>query len=312
MPEGLAVSKAIREHLKRTPDTNDVLPVWVRFMNIAAAEVYVLQPYFCPSDKAFLSELVLAVEAVKKHTSVASFDYHARQHPKKHRATPVSPPLKSAARNDECMLDPYRLPLDLRFIACEEGRAEARQLGELYSRWPFIGFEKADLEDWSEKLASEFAERYPYLAQADVVLGGRLTRVIRELGRHPHQPAFELRRMWISMQKFSVMTWSELADELLAVIATGQGDRYRWLEENVETPAEKHLYTDSCARSRRPIAVPPIAIHCPPSVSDELWQQVPKDRQREAVEYAARGLRRGVHPEESMEDFLSGIAIAEN
>lgn len=48
-------------------------------------------------------------------------------------------------------------------------------------------------------------------------------------------------------------------------------------------------------------------VDCPPSVSPELWAKVPQSRRREALERAAKGLRKGVHPEISITDFVVGL-----
>ncbi|QIX22398.1 hypothetical protein FOB41_15210 [Agrobacterium pusense] len=126
--------------------------------------------------------------------------------------------------------------------------SEARKLGQIYDRWPFYGFDKNDLRVWSEKLVAEFGERYPYLAEADKALGGKLTEVIEELGKHPFQKPFELRRFWISVQKGGVKSWTPLANELLCEIANGAGNPYKHYEEPVEdTPATAYLYRDDRA-----------------------------------------------------------------
>lgn len=312
--EGLAVSRAIRELLMKTSDRDDMLPVWVRFVAFDATEVHFLQPYFCPSDKLFLAKLVIEIDAVRKHTSVSSFDFSARQYPKRtHRATPVSPRLKREGHSDGTpYLNINRLPLSLRFFQCPAAHSEAKELGTIYSRWPFVGFSNGDLLGYAERLAAEFEQRYPYLAEADRAICGRLTKVIEELGKHPHQPAFELRQFWTAVKKGDVSGWSGLADNLLEQVVSGQVDRFRWHEEVLETPVETHLYRDPKVEGRRPIRSKPIPIHCPPSVPSEIWDLVPTDRQREAAEYGARSLRRGVHPEVAIADFVAELAIAQN
>jgi len=43
---------------------------------------------------------------------------------------------------------------------------------------------------------------------------------------------------------------------------------------------------------------------CPPSVPEHLWRAVPESMRQEFLEAAARGLRRGVHPEETFSSML--------
>ncbi|MQY46106.1 hypothetical protein GAO09_08560 [Rhizobiales bacterium RZME27] len=314
MKDGVAVSRGIGEYLEQTPDTGNELPVWVRFVDLDTVNVYSLQSYFCPTDKLFLAKLVTEIGAVKKHISVPSFDFRARQYPKKtQRATPASPRLKRETHSDNMMhLDPNRLPLNLRFFVCPQAQIEAKQLGTIYSRWPFYGFNGGDLLEFANKLVAEFEERYPNLAKADKAIGGRLTKVISELGKQPHQPAFELRQFWTAVKHGYVSVWSDLADNLLGQIACGKVDAYRWHEEVVETAAETHLYGDLTSRGTRPVAANLIPIHRPPSVSCELWNAVPSDMQREAVEFAARRLRCGIHPEDAIVDFVSKFSISQN
>lgn len=49
---------------------------------------------------------------------------------------------------------------------------------------------------------------------------------------------------------------------------------------------------------------------CPPSVPQALWDRVPEGRRREALEDAARNLRRAIHPEHSVLVFLERLGIA--
>lgn len=258
--EGANVSTAVSDYLAETPATAEMLPVWIRFIDLQACEIYALQPYFAPADKEFLSGLILAIDAVERHMTVSSFDYKARQFPKKGKKRAVTADSlarrekeKAAARGPVNMLpDPNRLPLSLRFFACEEAMEEGKKLGQIYARWPFFGFGKDDLRVWSDKLVAEFSERYPYLAAADRALDGKLTEVITELGKHPFQQPFELRRFWASVEKGGVKSWKPLAYELLAEIAKGVGNPYKHYEESEElTTAVAHLNRDDRPRGDR-------------------------------------------------------------
>ncbi|ANL28606.1 hypothetical protein AMC90_CH02805 [Rhizobium phaseoli] len=238
--EGAKVLNTVSEFLAETSDTAEMLPVWMRFTDLNDCEIYALQPFFVPSDKDFLSGLILAINGVEKHMTVSSFDYRARQYPKKgngkKRAVTADPLIRRAKERADAtgtvsaIPDPNCLPLSLRFFACDAALAEAKKLGEIYDRWPFFGFCRDDLKAWSEKLVAEFAERYPYLAEADKVLAGKLTEVITELGKHPYQKPFELRRFWISVRKGGVKSWKQLANELLCEIAKGAGNPFRHYE----------------------------------------------------------------------------------
>lgn len=233
--EGMAVSKTIREYLEAAPDTDDMQPLWTRFVDIDATDVHFLQGFFSPADKGFLGELVLAIDEVRKFSMVSSFDFKARQYPKKstRKATPVSAPIGNLEGLRRGLPDPNRLPIGLRFFACEEAMAEACKLGKIFGRWPFFNFDKGDLRAYSEKLVSEFPERYPYLAEADKAIGGKLTEVIAELGKHPHPPAYELRRFWKCVENGDVMAWTELGNYLLREIAKGAGNPFQHYEEDV-------------------------------------------------------------------------------
>lgn len=49
---------------------------------------------------------------------------------------------------------------------------------------------------------------------------------------------------------------------------------------------------------------------CPPSVPQALWDRIPEARRREALEDAAKNLRRAIHPEHSVIAFLERLGIA--
>ncbi|QCL83379.1 hypothetical protein CFBP5875_01555 [Agrobacterium pusense] len=259
--DGAKVSNAVSDYLAETPDKAEMLPVWLRFTDLQDCEIYTLQPYFVPADKDFLSDFILTIDDVEKHMTVSNFDYRVRQFPKKgkKRAVTADPLVRrekerAAALGPVTMLpDPNRLPLSLRFFACEEAMSEAQKLGQIYDRWPFYGFDKNDLRVWSEKLVAEFGERYPYLAEADRALDSKLTEVITELGKHPFQKPFELRRFWYAIQKGGVKSWTPLANELLCEIAKGAGNPYKHYEEGSElTTATSYLDRDDRALVTKP------------------------------------------------------------
>lgn len=260
VPDAAEVTNAVTGYLEAAHDSGELLPVWLRFSDLQGREMFALQPHLAPTDREFLNTFILAIDGIDKHTTVSSFGYKTRQFPRKERKRTISKPLR---RNDGegaavkssgiAIPDPNRLPIALRFMACEEAMAEAKKLGQVYDRWPFFGFDKDDLRVWSEKLVVEFEDRYPYLAEADKVLDGKLTEVITELGKHPFQKSFELRRYWYAIQKGAVKAWTPLANELLAEIAKGAGNPYKHYEEaNELTTATSYLDRDDRALVTKP------------------------------------------------------------
>lgn len=252
VPEAAEIANAVTGYLEAAYDSGELLPVWIRFSDLQDREMFALQPHLAPTDRDFLNRLILALDAVDKHSTVSSFDHKTRQYPKKERKRTIAKPLRpnngegaSTRASGIAIPDPNRLPIALRFMACEEAMAEAKKLGQVYDRWPFFGFDKDDLRVWSEKLVVEFEDRYPYLAEADKVLDGKLTQVITELGKHPFQKPFELKSFWYAVQKVAVKAWTPLADELLAEIAKAAGNPYKHYEEGGElTTATSYLDRD--------------------------------------------------------------------
>lgn len=51
-------------------------------------------------------------------------------------------------------------------------------------------------------------------------------------------------------------------------------------------------------------------VACPPSVPDELWNQVPENFKREFIIEAAFALRRGIHPIDTLEELFEERGIA--
>ncbi|MCW5710612.1 hypothetical protein [Shinella sp.] len=303
---GIAAMQAVTACLEAADDTGDMRPMWIKFESIDTVHIYHLLAVRVPASRSFLGELVKAVPSIDRFNLVASFDYRARQYPKPRKRVSVSGkmPVKQAPRSVEDYVSEW--PLKLRFLATDEARREARELGSIYERWPFFNFSDEDLRETSDRLMRDFGERYPLLAEADRIMGGKITKVIAELGRHPHAPVWERKRFWATLKNCAVMSWEAFADDLLAEIAAGRTDRFRFHEERLGTAAERHLHRD-VARKGKPV-VTVNEPRCPPSVSQALWLRVPEKRRQEAIEFAARGLRRGIHPEDALEDFLSSIA----
>lgn len=255
--EASAINQAIGKHLSGLDEAGDMRPVWVRFHAVNRCDIHHLQCYMAPSDRSILSELILSVDAVEKYMLVSSFDFRSRQWPKKSakKTKLTTPPRTNGNDSSKPAITkklefnppptPAALPMKLRSMACEEAMREAYKLGDIYDRWPFFGFNRDDLRVASERLVADFKIRFPYLAEADVALGGKITKVISELGKHPYQPAFERRRFWMSVKAGGVNSWASLADDLLAVIAKGAGDEFKHFEEPTdENLVSSYIYSD--------------------------------------------------------------------
>jgi len=305
---GIAAMQAIMATLEAAEDTDDMRPVWLKFESIGTARVHFLLPVFAPADRTFLTELVAAVPAFERFYLVAAFDYQARQNPKRKKRMSAAAKMPRVHCSPPRSVEDYisEWPLKLRFLASDEARREAHELGSIYERWPFFNFSDEDLQNASERQVRDFDERYPLLAQADRILNGKITRVIAALGRHPHAPVWERKRFWGTLKNGAFLHLEAFADDLLAEIAAGRVDRFRNHEERLDTAAEKHLHRD-IARKGKPVVEVTRPL-CPPSVPEALWDRVPEERRQEAIEFAAKQLRRGVHPEEAFEEFVTTIA----
>lgn len=241
--ESVAVLKRVRGFLNDIDDGDDMRPAWLRFVDVASADVNFLVPLFCPTDKKVLSQLLIAVPEIKRHTLISQFDYMARQWPRKaikNSRGGLSGRPQVLKREFHEPQNPNTLPLKLRFMACEAAMREAYTLGERMDDWPFFGFTKTEMKVWSEKLAREFDGRYPYLAEADRAIGGRLTRVISELGNHPDQPTFDRRSFWMCIRKGAVRHWEKQCDVFLKVISQRTGNAYKHYEEKVDVSNFDH------------------------------------------------------------------------
>jgi len=272
--QGLAISRSMQEYLEAAEDTNDMRPLWLKFAAIETARVHFLQPSFAPTDRQFLGELIRRVPATCRLSLIPSFDFKVRQWPKRRtKAAAAGKPLAGHVPRSSGRIGTYpppdasMLPLKFRFFACEEAMQEAYELGTMFDRWPFYGFDKDDLKSSSDKLVSGFSTRYPYLAEVDKLIGGKLTSVITALGDAPHQPAFELRRFWMSVARGGVRSWEGLADDLLDVIADGKGDPLRFHEEPEKTttgtarlysPDRKSVTKPSTFRTRYKMSSTPV------------------------------------------------------
>lgn len=307
--DGLAVVEAVEAYLEATGDVEDMRPLWIKFEDFETVRAHSLMPFFSPADRTFLGELIKAIPAVDKFNLVSEFDFEARQYPKRKAAVPevAKMPTRRSASTVEEYVNEW--PLKLRFLATEEARREAHKLGSIYERWPFVNFTAADLKETSDRRVRDFEERYPLLARADRLMSNKITRVISALGRHPHAPVWERKRFWGTVKLGGVMQWETFADDLLAEIEAGRTDRFRLHdrhEEEPETAAEKIILRDVARTGGKANRARP---HCPPSVPKSLWRRVPDDRKQEAIEYAAKKLIRGIHPEDAFEEFVSSIAL---
>lgn len=45
-------------------------------------------------------------------------------------------------------------------------------------------------------------------------------------------------------------------------------------------------------------------VECPPSVPEELWNKIPKNKRKDFIVEAAKNLRIGIHPVDTLEEFL--------
>ncbi|TAT77154.1 hypothetical protein [Rhizobium ruizarguesonis] len=199
---------------------------WVAFRNIQGTRINFPIERGVPNDRELLAHLLLAIPEAHRYRVLASFNEgpypnQAKRTARKRTAAkvvlgdrpirlpgePASPPSTNS------------LPIRLRFLACDAAAKEAAELEELYLRYPWFGFNDAQIVTHVGKhVLGRFDERFPLLAEADRLLQGCLTSVIHELALKPRQPAYDHKTFWRALGDCSFGRLEQRCNAFLEVI----------------------------------------------------------------------------------------------
>lgn len=250
------INALVTEYLETATETDEMMPVFINYIDVGTTELFFPMSYPSPADKAFLDRLLTFVDEAKSYKRVSKFNYREEQFPKQSIKKKSAKKVTDKKLKEEPIYTRLPsldyLPTDLRFMHCEEAMKECDKIAEIFGRWPFYGFQKDDLRVWTEKLVKEFDDRYPYLAEANRVIEGRLTKVITELGKHPYQDNFDRNSFWLSIKSGWAWKWMHSTGTFLDSIAKGNGSEERYYaDQDYEYKPSTGLYGTHASRSSR-------------------------------------------------------------
>ncbi|MGB8289623.1 hypothetical protein ELI48_02315 [Rhizobium ruizarguesonis] len=232
---------------------------WIAFRNIAGTRINFPVEGGLPHDRELLDKMLSAIPEAYRYRVLESFDEghypdQAKKAAKRRTAAKVvvgDGPIRLAG---ESATPPSTnsLPIRLRFLACDAASKEAAELEELYLRFPWFGFNDAQIVTHTEKhVLGRFDERFPLLAEADRLLGGCLTSVIRELAMSARQPAYDHKTFWRALGACSFGNLQRRCDAYLGVILGGQDNSQDEFEAEAEHVLQSMAGTVA-TRSLRP------------------------------------------------------------
>lgn len=201
----------------------------------------------------------------------------------------VQPPSTSMPK-----IDLTDVPQHLLFIASEGFKGQALEFERELS---FV--QPSSDKKWVKRRFVDGLSKWPHIKNADDALNGIISQALAIVAENPHFPPW-WRSIGVSLMRGNP---KGVIRSCLAVIDyTG----------DIQHPAGDDGIVDKNFRS---VDVKPIFdadepldfdVECPPSVPEELWNTIPKNRRRDFILAAAQNLRKGIHPVDTLEEFLAG------
>ncbi|WP_445376933.1 hypothetical protein [Pseudochrobactrum asaccharolyticum] len=283
----------ISEVLKRFPTaTGDMYEVVIA----SKSKTYLFNyptKVFVPADMHIIEQIktMLQYENDKKEPKTWALKINfeciekAKKQPKPRSR--VQPPSTSMPKID--LLD---VPQHLLFIASEGFKDQALEFERELS---FV--QPSSDRNWVKRRFVDGLDNWPHIKNADDALNGIISQALAVVSENPHFPPW-WRSVAVSMTRGNP---KGLIRSCLDVIDyTG----------DIQQPVSDDGIVD---KNFRTTDVTPIFdvnepldfdVECPPSVPEDLWNKIPKNKRRDFIIEAAKNLRIGIHPVDTLVEFL--------
>ncbi len=189
-------------------------------------------------------------------------------------------------------VDLIDVPQHLLFIASEGFKDQAE---DFYKELSFV--QPTSDRGWVKRRFVDGLGTWPHIKNADEALNGIISQALSIVAENPNFPPW-WRSVAVSMTRGNP---KGVIRSCLDVIDYS-GD----IQQSVSDDGivDKNFRTVDVAPIFDINEPLDFDVECPPSVPEELWNKIPKNKRKDFIVEAAKNLRKGIHPVDTLEDFL--------
>lgn len=189
-------------------------------------------------------------------------------------------------------LDLTDVPQHLLFIASEGFKDQAE---DFYKELSFV--QPTSDRAWVKRRFVDGLDNWPHIKNADDALNGIISQALAIVAETPHFPPW-WRSVAVSMirgnPKGLIRSCLDVIDYTGDIKQSSGDDGI--VDKNFRTHDVKPIFD-----ADEPLD---IDVECPPSVPEDLWNKIPKNKRHDFIVEAAKKLRIGIHPVDTLEEFL--------
>lgn len=199
---------------------------------------------------------------------------------------------KAAATNAMPVIDLSKVPDDLLFMTFEGFKDQAREFAR---HLDFV--QPSSDREWVQRRFVDELGTWSHIERADEALGGMISEALSIIAKNPHFPPW-WRSIAVSLARGNPNGVIRACQDVIAYKGTSQ--------TSSSTDIVDKNFGDSKNVRLNVVPTEPLDfdVECPPSLPIELWSRIPREQRRDAIISMAQGLRRGIHPIDTIESFL--------
>jgi len=204
------------------------------------------------------------------------------------------PKLKKDAAHSATMpaIDLTTVPDDLLFMTHEGFKDQAREFAR---HLDFV--QPSSDRDWVQRRFVDGLGTWSQIERADEALGGLISEALSIVAENPHFPPW-WRSIAVSLARGNPNGVIRSCKDVIAYKRTSQ--------TSFTADIVDKIFGDSKNVRLNIASDEPLDfdVECPPSLPIELWDRIPREQRREAIISMAQGLRRGIHPIDTVEKLI--------
>ncbi len=204
------------------------------------------------------------------------------------------PKLKKDAAHSATMpaIDLTTVPDDLLFMTHEGFKDQAREFAQ---HLDFV--QPSSDREWVQRRFVDELGTWYHIERADEALGGMISEALSIIAKNPHFPPW-WRSIAVSLARGNPAGVIRSCKDVIGYKGASQ--------TSASTDIVDKNFGDSKNVRLNVVSDEPLDfdVECPPSLPIELWDRIPREQRREAIISMAQGLRRGIHPIDTVEKLI--------
>ncbi len=189
-------------------------------------------------------------------------------------------------------IDLSKVPDDLLFMTHEGFKDQAKDFAR---HLDFV--QPSSDREWVQRRFVDGLGTWSHIERADEALGGMISEALSIIAKNPHFPPW-WRSIAVSLARGNPAGVIRSCKDVIGYKGASQ--------TSASTDIVDKNFGDSKNVRLNVVSDEPLDfdVECPPSLPIELWDRIPREQRREAIISMAQGLRRGIHPIDTVEKLI--------